>query len=251
VIYAVVHKKLISESEKWYLQEKGRERQICEELKLWFKQRFPGCPVVVGKKYCKYPDGHREPLSPDIDVMVCAKDNELIGCQVKLLSRQGWKYLTVKDKKKGRIIIKHKSKVVRSKYSDILNRKDVVIEEQKGVSLTAVDPNIYEGMGQALFQLKYVDKSYLVLPRLGSLNLQETSGFLNALLEDLNLPIGLITFVPTDRGHLEFNEVQKAKKSELWRQCGNVYKLYGGYRTLLWQEVSSIGKSINGCSKKY
>jgi len=79
----------------------------------------------------------------------------------------------------------------------------------------AADSQVYKGLGQALLLLKYVDFSYLVVPKLEVTMSQSTRYIFEELVEHY-LPLGLIEFCPDegDKG-LEFEITHQPSETEL------------------------------------
>ena len=76
-----------------------------------------------------------------------------------------------------------------------------------------VDRELYSGLGQALFLLKYVDQVHLVIPDLNYLLSNQGFYWLHGskrFLEELilnHLPIGLIGFSPVEQGQWNFRVI--------------------------------------------
>lgn len=84
-------------------------------------------------------------------------------------------------------------------------------------------------MGEALFNLRYVDQSFLVLPEVVYLSHFSHPVFVDILLDRL-LPLGLIKYdyyLHVENNKLdikEFKVVRKAKVSSLWKRYNESLK---------------------------
>ena len=170
----------MSFGEDWMFNGKGRHRRVCRELASWFETKYPGFSVRYGLKKYTY-RGSATPLNPNLDVAVVMEGNRLLGCEVKLFAP----------------------------------RPQGQASAGGGLSLPAIDYQVYRGLGQALLLLKYVDFSYLVLPRLEMTMAQSTRYIFEELVEHYQ-PLGLIEFCPDEEGKgLEFEVTHQPSETEL------------------------------------
>ena len=165
-------------------------------------------------------------LSPDIDVLAyCEVSDELIGYEIKKPQFRPKKYVIVR--KEGEKIADFQAYGNRElkRYWEKLVGKKSGYEMEEFTQRHYPDLGIiYKGMGQALFNLRYVDQSFLVLPDskkfLEYISRHSHTIFLNILLNE-HLPLGLIEYkycFPSD-DELdvgEFKVIRKAKDSSLW-----------------------------------
>ena len=209
---------------------KKYEEKVRKELEIWLRQRHPRWFVsrdtIKNEKFPIAKKNEKETLfetywlSPDIDVLAyCKHFDKLIAYEVKKPKYKPKKYLTVK--KEGK-------QIVLQAYWD---RRLLEYYEEEGCEIEKPAwphyPDlgiIYEGIGQALFNLRYVDQSFLVLPHFDYLSHHSHPLFLNTLL-DRHLLLGLMEydyFFPSD-DKLEIREfkiIREAKNSSLWRYYG-------------------------------
>ncbi len=210
---------------------KKYEERVRKKLEIWLnKQRHPRWSIsrepIKKEKFPIAKISEKETLfetywlSPDIDVLAyCKRFDKLISYEVKGPKYKPKKYVSAK---KGKEVISLDA------YRD---RKAVDFYKNQGYEIEKpVQPHypdlgiIYEGMGQALFNLRYVDQSFLVLPHFDYLSHHSHPIFLNILV-DRHLPVGLIDydyFFPSDdileiRG---FKIIRQAKNSSLWSHYG-------------------------------
>lgn len=174
-------------------------------------------------------------LSPNIDVLAFdKKKEEIIGCEVKLLSRKGWTVHNVKDRgARGKIIAK-------SHRLPKLRGSGLYIGKEKTMSPVATPHEVYEGIGQTVFMQRYVDKAYLVLPNLSGLIFSDVYKVLHLLFNKV-LPMGLIEFSPRDDEKLEFKLVAgcAAERTCLYENMDEpLYKVYKGtYPKILLDDI--------------
>jgi len=182
----------------WFFGGAERHNEVCVKLAKWLKRQNSQSWAACNLKSYRH-KGHSLSLSPDIDVVIL-QDEKLIGCEVKLFA--------------GR-----KAGLTESLFT----------EERR--IIRGIDREIYSGLGQTLYLLRYVDKAYLVLPSLR--RLIENFGLdidveyvLKEAMEKF-LPIGLIYFTPKSDQELEFETIKEASEA-----C-----LVGFHRTSLSQAV--------------
>lgn len=204
------------------------EDRVRKELILWLQKKYPDC--FISKKSIKgclsekrIPD-KKNYLSPDIDVLIyCESSDELISFEVKAPAH------TYKDQ----YIWRKDGEIVRRQfYKGNLGRLSPEDNIEKTPQPYKLDLEIvYKGIGEALFNLRYVDRSFLVLPDFLYLFRYHHQIFLRILLDKV-LPLGFIKYnysfspgkevedeeFPKERLEIkEFTEIVKAKNSTLWQ----------------------------------
>jgi hypothetical protein len=161
-------------------------------------------------------------LSPDIDVLAyCKASDELIGYEIKKPQFRPKKYVRFRKGREERAVFPvHKNAELIRYYEELVGKES----EERFTQPYYPDLGIiYKGIGQALFNLRYVDQSFLVLPDskkfLEYISRHSHPIFLNTLLNK-HLPLGLIEYkycFPSD-DELdvgEFEVIHKAKNSFL------------------------------------
>ncbi len=236
------------------------EKRVREEFQAWLKERHDGwfvskkpiktesfpipketikekLPVPVDKiiKKQKSPRIRTEKipkgeflskaywLSPDIDVLAYCKDSdELIGYEVKKPQFRPKKYIRFKEEGEEKVVfpVYKNGKLIRY-YEELLGKESEERFTQRHYPDLGI---IYKGIGQALFNLRYLDQSFLVLPDsknfLEYISRHSHTIFLNILLNE-HLPLGLIEYkycFPSD-DELdvgEFKVIRRAKNPSLW-----------------------------------
>ena len=165
-------------------------------------------------------------LSPDIDVLAyCKASDKLIGYEIKKPQFRPKKYVIVR--KEGRKIVDFQAygnRELKRYWEELIGKKSGYEMEEFTQRHYPDLGIIYKGMGQALFNLRYVNQSFLVLPDskkfLEYFPHHSHPIFLNILLNE-RLPLGLIEYkycFPSD-DELdvgEFKVIRKAKDSSLW-----------------------------------
>lgn len=161
-------------------------------------------------------------LSPDIDILAHYKgsnsSHKLIAFEVKApieRYKQGYREFNKNSEEVGFQLYKTDDIVRRQKEGKIKASK-----ERAGLAFYL----IYQGIGEALFHLRWADQSFLVLPRLFSFYgvdwFQEVFPYI--LYENL-LPLGLIEynwrFELKDEVKIgEFKQIYEATDSHLWQE---------------------------------
>lgn len=184
-------------------------------------------------------------LSPDIDVLAyCKASDELIGYEIKKPQFRPKKYVIVR--KEGKKIADFQAYGNRQllKYWEELIGKKSGYEIEEFTQPHYPDLGIiYKGIGQALFDLRYVDQSFLVLPDfkkfLEYFPHHSHAVFLNILLNE-HLPLGLIEyeycFTSDDELDVrEFEVIRKAKNPSLWSYYSQSLKSHEDQIDLLYE----------------
>jgi hypothetical protein len=183
---------------EWFFGGAEKHNEVCIKLAKWIKRQNLQSKAACNLKNYRH-KGRSLSLSPDIDVAIL-QEEKLIGCEVKLLA----------GRKAGltESLLTGESRIIRG-----------------------IDREIYSGLGQALYLLRYVDRAYLVLPSLRRLieNFGLDIGVEYVLKEAMEkfLLIGLIYFVPKSDQELEFEIIKEASDA-----C-----LVGFHRTSLNQAI--------------
>lgn len=161
-------------------------------------------------------------LSPDIDVLAyCKASDELIGYEIKKPQFRSKKYVRFrKGRKEIAVFPVHKNAELIRYYEELVGKES----EERFTQPHYPDLGIiYKGIGQALFNLRYLDQSFLVLPDfkkfLEYFPHHSHAVFLNILLNE-HLPLGLIEyeycFTSDDELDVgEFKVIRRAKNSSL------------------------------------
>lgn len=213
------------------------ENYVRDELKSWVREFYPGCPVEGPVRHVTSFKGKRHPLTPDIDVAVGISRDELIGYEIK--TPKGRK-LTNYEYEGGEHSIRGYAPGVRNTIRSLKAKGIGGIKEERIQTLfqAGSDPEIYKGIGEVLFLLRYVDRAYLVLPRCIYYFMKpQQAQFLDTLIKKEFLPIGLIVFSPAEEGGLEFRQVHAARKLDLWKVNDVEAKLCGNIRDRILEEL--------------
>lgn len=206
--------------------EEQVRRELCSWLKKhhsdWFISEKPRKVAIPAKEISFRMDR----LSPDIDVLAyCRASDRLVSFEVK----------GPISKYKDHFIIKRNGKIVGSQaYKGNLGKLQKGNQERYKIEKISRPhyPDfgiIYKGMGEALFNLRYVDQSFLVLPEVVYLSHFSHPVFVDILLDRL-LPLGLIKYdyyLHVENNKLdikEFKVVRKAKVSSLWKRYNESLK---------------------------
>ncbi len=207
--------------------EEQVRRKFCSWLKKhhsrWFISKKNPIKVAIPTKEISF---RMDRLSPDIDVLAyCKASDKLISYEVKGPTR----------KYKDHYIIERNGKMVGSQaYKGDLGKLQKGNQERYKIEKISrphyPDFGItYKGIGEALFNLRYVDQSFLVLPEVVYLSHFSHPVFLNILLDRL-LPLGLIKYdyylhVKDNKLDIkEFEVIRKAKDSSLWKRYNESLK---------------------------
>jgi len=215
--YKEYEKKVRKEFEAW-LEKRHRDWSISEKpTKI---ERFPRIKISEEKILF---EAYR--LSPDIDVLAyCKASDKLIGYEIKKPQFRPKKYLIVRKGEEVEVLSAYWDRELLKYYKGLEGKKlgyEIEYPTQPHYPDLGI---IYKGMGQALFNLRYVDQSFLVLPHFDYLSHHSHPIFLNNLL-DRALPLGLIEyeyfFPSNDKLKIrEFRIIREAKNSSLWRYYG-------------------------------
>lgn len=195
-------------------------------------------------------------LSPDIDVLAYCKDSDelLIGYEIKKPQFRPKKYVRFKEEGVEIAVFPvHKNAELIRYYEELLGKESEERFTQRHYPDLGI---IYKGIGQALFNLRYLDQSFLVLPDfkkfLEYFPHHSHPIFLNTLLDE-HLPLGLIEYKycfssddELDVG--EFKVIRKAKNSSLWSYYSQSLQSYEGQIDLLHE--SKIRDSLKEKLKK-
>lgn len=225
------------------------EEKIKEELRLWIKRQYRSWRVYphTVKTLTFNKGGSRQVyhFSPDIDVSAfCKAEGKLIGFEVKA-PRYRCDSIYIYFDKKGDMYGWD-----RYKNLAIKNLEDIVKTKKKGIKIEPDLQIIYTSIGQALYYLRYVDLSFVVLPNLEKFCPDRThSIFLDLLLKKF-LPLGLIEypfdfkypFPPSSdsgpkisKNKLKtqgFKEILKGQSLLIWKD----YNTYTGYaENYIWK----------------
>lgn len=200
-------------------KEKQREQKVKEKLREWLKRNHSKwfiAPTSIRKPLAPY---EQRMLSPDVDVLAYYKGpkdaDKLIAFETKAPVER---YKT--DYRSATMYQLYKCEYI----SKLLKQQR--IETGRGVAGLKYNL-IYEGIGQALFHLRWADKSFLVLPELRSFYMVDPfqTIILHVLYEKLlsiELPIGLIEYdFRVRKGQMkigEFRYAYEAKGSYLWQE---------------------------------
>lgn len=228
------------------------EKRVREEFQAWLKKHYSGWSVskkpikTESFRSIETPEDKtpRETywLSPDIDVLAyCKASDELIGYEIKKPQFRPKKYVRFKEEGEEIAVFPvHKNAERRGYYKELLGKES----EEKFTQRHYPDLGIiYKGMGQALFNLRYLDQSFLVLPDskkfLEYISRHSHAIFLNTLINE-HLPLGLIEyeycFLSDDELDVgEFKVIRKAKNSSLWSYYSQSLKSHKG-QIDLWNE---------------
>ncbi|TET13387.1 hypothetical protein E3J84_00135 [Candidatus Aerophobetes bacterium] len=218
----------------WLVSKKPIKTESFPRLNKIKKEKFSAAEMIKGQKSPRVKTSEKifkektlfetYWLSPDIDVLAyCKASDELIGYEIKKPQFRPKKY--VRSRKGGKEIavfpVYKNAKLIRY-YKELLGKGS----EEKFTQPYYPDLGIiYKGMGQALFNLRYVDQSFLVLPDfkkfLEYISRHSHPIFLNTLLDE-HLPLGLIEyeycFTSDDELDVgEFKVIRKGKSSSLWQ----------------------------------
>lgn len=232
------------------------EEKIKKELRLWIEYQHPS--------WCVYPHsvtastltkGHPRQVyhfSPDIDVLAFSKiENVLIGYEVKAPIYRYKNYYCICDERGNiRGWQPYANRFIREPQESVrINKKEFK---------TKSDPKIiYTSIGEAFFNLRYVDFSFVVLPTLKKFCLDfQHPTFIDLLFKRL-LPLGLIEFeysFPSSTGPAPkisatelrikaFKESYKAESSLKWKD----YNMYMGQRenNFVWEKGGLVGTIRN------
>lgn len=223
------------------------EKKIKKELRRWIRDRYPSWLVyphsVTSSTLTK---GHLKQVyhfSPDIDVLAFFKiENTLIGYEVKAPIYRYKNHYVVRDER-GNI------KRIRS-YPQPKERANMNKEKFKTESDFEI---IYKGIGEALFNLRYVDFSFIVLPTLKKFCIDSQHPTFMDLLFKKFLPLGLVEFeysFPPSSGPApkisateliigEFKESYEAESSLMWKD----YNTYMGHKgdNFVWEKAGPVG----------
>lgn len=203
-------------------KQQKREEEIKKKCRKWLKEQhsyWSICPTTV--QVSLSPRKQRM-LSPDIDILACSKDsnssNKLIAFEVKApieRYKRGYREFDENSEEVGFQLYKTDDIVKRQKEGKIKTSK-----ETAGLAFYL----IYQGIGEALFHLRWADQSFLVLPRLFSFYgadwFQEVFPY---ILHENLLPLGLIDynwrFKSKDEVEIgEFKQIYEATDSHLWQE---------------------------------
>lgn len=181
-------------------------------------------------------------LSPDIDVLAyCEDSDELIGYEIKKPQFRPKKYLIVRKGGEVEVLSSRWDRELLRCYKGPEGKKLGYKIEYPTRPYYPDLGIIYKSIGQALFNLRYLDKSFLVLPHfdyfIGYFPHHSHPIFLNILL-DKRLPLGLIEykycFTSDDELKVKgFKVIRKAKDSSLWKDYGQSLKSHKGQIDLL------------------
>lgn len=143
---------------------KSKEKIIAKALAHWLKENYKDCICYIKVTGFVYRDSVKR-IAPDIDVLMFNADL-LASYEIKLLRGRGQYHR-------------------RPRYAlSFFSEKKIEREEFR--ELGEIDPSIYEGIGEAIFNLERSNKSYLVYPSLGARDI-----VIRALER---VPIGLVLF---------------------------------------------------------
>jgi len=235
-------------------QEK-REEKVKKKCRKWLKEQHPHwfifpATVQVSLTPCK-----QRMLSPDIDILAYYKDSndshKLIAFEVKApieRYKRGYREFNENSEEIGFLLYK---------TDDIANRqKEGKIKTSKAKAGLAFYL-IYQGIGEALFHLRWADQSHLVLPRLFSFYTVDWSQevFPYILYENL-LPLGLSeydwSFESKDEVKIEkFKQIYEAKDSHLWQKPSTGRFNQESNQLLYQEEIQLLRENlINRCLSK-
>lgn len=223
------------------------EGKVKKELRLWIKAQHPSWliyprsagPPTLSKGHPR--QAYR--FSPNIDVLAFYEGgNKLIGFEVKAPIYRYKNFYFFYDEK-GNIMgwQPYTNPLIRKlKKEDKIDEKRIKTEARLGI--------IYESIGEAFFNLRYVDLSFIVLPELKEFCPGHSHPVFLSLLLKKTLPLGLIEFEycfsPSSSPGLKISEIDlrikrfkesyKAKSSLIWKD----YDTYMGYRedNFVWEE---------------
>jgi hypothetical protein len=130
------------------------------------------------------------------------KDDKLFGYEVKRISGR--------KSSQTDVILKNPDMAWEEREKPREEQVEELKRENKTVS--EIDKNLYSGIGEALFLLRYVNFSYFVYPKLEKLpNYNPDVRILIDQLFDKFLPIGLIEYFPDSDGTLGFEVTHEAR----------------------------------------
>jgi len=227
-----------------------REEEVKEKLREWLKSTRKHsdwfiAPTSIRKPLAPY---NQRMLSPDIDVLAYYKDSnnsgKLVAFETKApLQRFKTDYKAFNEKGEQIIYDLYKNDYIRN-----LQKEDKIAT---GRAIAGLKYSlIYEGIGQALFHLRWADQSFLVLPPLSCFHLidpfQEV--ILHVLYEkfsSIDLSIGLIKYdYHFEKDQIDgFEYVHKAKNSCLWQQPSAKFPL-GSNKLLYCQEIRELRENL-------
>ncbi len=222
------------------------EEKVKRELRLWIRKQHPSWliyPCSAGPSTLSKGHPHQVyHFSPDIDVLAFYEaENKLIGFEVKA-PVYGYKnfYVILDEKGKTMGWQPYTNSFIRDLEEEgKIDRKKMKTEATLGI--------IYKSIGEAFFNLRYVDLSFIVLPELKEFCPDyQHPVFLDLLLKKL-FSLGLIEFeysFPSLGPELRISEINlkikgfkesyKAQSSLIWKD----YNTYMGWRegNLVWEE---------------
>ena len=219
-----------------------REEEVKEKLREWLKRKHSDwfiAPTSIRKPLAPY---KQRMLSPDVDVLAYYKDSndsdKLIAFEVKApIERYKTDYRN-----------KTMYQLYKCDYTSKLLKKGR-IETGRGVAGLKYNL-IYEGIGQALFHLRWADQSFLVLPPLSCFHLVDPfqEVILHVLYEkfsSIDLSIGLIEYdYHFEKDQIDgFEYVHKAKDSCLWQQPSAKFP-QGSSKLLYCQEIRELRENL-------
>lgn len=203
-------------------QQKGEE-EVKKKCRKWLKEQHPhDWFIFPATAQVSLTPRKQRMLSPDIDILAYYKDSngsdKLIAFEVKApieRYKRGYREFNENSKEIGFLLYKTNDIVRCQKEGKIKTSK-----AKAGLAFYL----IYQGIGEALFNLRWADQSYLVLPRLFSFYTVdwEQEVFPYILYENL-LPLGLIEyewrFESKDETKIgKFKQTYPAKDSYLWQK---------------------------------
>lgn len=197
-------------------KQKQREEQVKREFRKWLEEKHSDNWIILQSTVKKPITLHHKQRywSPDIDVLACDKDShKLIAFEVKPPIER-----YKRDYRGEEMYQLYKTDHI----SDL--KRENKIKIGKGVAGLKFSL-IYEGIGEALFHLRWADQSFLVLPSLFSfygVDWWKQEVFLHVLYKKL-LPLGLIVYnfhwEGKDKIKIEeFRQVHEARNSYLWQE---------------------------------
>jgi len=227
------------------------EEKVKKELRLWVKDQHPSWLIYpTSVTHATLSKGHLRQayrFSPDIDVLAFYKaENELISFEVKAPIYRYKNFYFILDEK-GNIEgwQPYSNSFIRElKKEGKIDKKKIKAEAKLGI--------IYESIGEAFFNLRYVDLSFIVLPNLKSFYPDHTHPIFTDILMRKILPLGLIEyeyfFSPSQGPGLKiseaglrikkFRESYKAESLSIWKD----YNTYIGYaeNNFIWEEEGAV-----------
>ncbi len=209
---------------------KNYEKQVREKFILWLQEKYPNWsisqkPIRISLYEKRRPFNQKQYLSPDIDVLAyCRSTNKLVSFEVKGPVYSFKKCYELYDKETGK-------KVGHMAYADRSDLKALSVEHKikRPYRPHKVSLNIlYKGIGESLFNCRYVDQSYLVLPNFFYLFHRFHETFFDILLSTILL-LGLIRYEFSFNSNQnleikEFVEIRKAKDLSLWQNYERAVK---------------------------